>query len=62
MRHCLCLYDLDGKLLEIKCFSCLGCGWKHAPLTKPACMRRGNVNGEIVRRNAAFIAIEKKIK
>jgi len=62
MRYCVCLYDLEGKLLGVRCFSCLGCGWKQAPKDTPACLRKGNAGGAIVRRNAPFMEIEKKIK
>ena len=61
MRYCLCLYDLKGNLLGTRLWSCLGCGVKHMPKT-PACLRKENKNGEIVRRNLSFIKIEKKIK
>jgi len=56
------MYDLDGKLLATRKYSCLGCGWKHAPKNTPACCRKANAEGTIVRKNASFIAIEKKIK
>lgn len=62
MKYCICMYDLDGKLLATRKYSCLGCGWKHAPKNTPACCRKANATGDIVRKNASFIAIEKKIK
>ena len=62
MKYCVCMYDLNGKLLATRKYSCLGCGWRHAPKTTPACLRKANEKGEIVRKNPRFIAIEKKIK
>ena len=62
MKYCVCMYDLGGKLLATRKYSCLGCGWKHAPKDTPACLRKANKNGEIVRRNPSFIKIKKKIK
>jgi len=62
MKYFVCMYDLNGKLIGTRRYSCLGCGWKHAPKTTPSCLRKGSVDGIIVRKNLSFIEIEKKIK
>ena len=54
------MYDLKGNLLATRLWSCLGCGWKHAPKDTPACLRKGNVNGDIVRCNPNFTVLMKK--
>jgi len=40
----------------------MGCGWKQRNQNVPACMRKGNKNGAVVKKNVDFIAIEKLIK
>jgi hypothetical protein len=56
------MYDLDGKLLTTRLWSCLGCGAKHMPKDTPACLRKANKNGDIVRKNPSFEKIEKRVK
>lgn len=62
MRYCLCLYDNDGKLLGTRLWACIGCAWRHAPQYTPACVRKANKNGEIVKENDSFTKIKKKVK
>lgn len=64
MKYCLCMYDLNGDLIGTRLWSCMGCGWKHAPKDTPACMRKRSRDGDIVRCNPSFTALlkEKRIK
>lgn len=62
MKFCLCEYSKSGYLINIRRFSCMGCGWKQRNQNVPACMRKGNKNGAVVKKNVDFIAIEKLIK
>jgi Zn-finger protein len=62
MHYCVCLYNLKGELLATRLWSCSGCGWRHAPKTTPACMRKGNKDGVIVKENEAFKKIRRKVK
>jgi len=61
LKYVLCLYDLDGKLMVSRAFSCGGCASKRIPKT-PACVRQGDAEGKIVKSNAAFKAIQDKVK
>ena len=62
MKFCVCIYDLDGKLLGTRLWSCVGCGWRHAPRDTPACLRKGNKDGVIVKENPSFTKIKKKVE
>jgi len=54
-KYCICMYDLDGKLIAKRCLSCKGCAKKHMPKDTPACVRGGGENGHIYYKNQAFI-------
>lgn len=62
MKYILCMYDLEGKLLATRRWACLGCGARHMSKVAPCCMRQATQEGKIVRQNALYVKIAKKVK
>jgi hypothetical protein len=57
-KHYICLYDLEGKLLSARPFSCLGCAKKRVAKTTPACIRLISATGKIEYANGMYKKLE----
>lgn len=62
MKYVTCLYDLEGKLIGTRKWSCLGCAKKRMAKTTPACVREATQDGTVVYENKYFKKIKRKIE
>lgn len=60
MKYCLCIYDIDGKLVHTSFWACRGCAARHMKSGSPCCVRKGSRDGEVVTFNKPYKNIRRE--